>query len=1097
MVKRMKINSLISVLVLGCFLLPSRAVPQTTNASLVGDVKDATGSVIPDATIKVTNTATGVVREVKTGAAGAYRVFPLNPGTYDVAASATGFKTEVRTGVLVEVAANLKVDFTMEVGQITEQVEVTGAAPILQTQDASVGGTVTGTELARIPVNGRNYTRLILMMPGTSDRRKSQSRGTQSGTDLYSVNGARPQDNNYSLDGIDNNFMLMNSPGASPPMDSIQEFRVATNNVAEFGRSAGANVNIAVKSGTRNLHGTAYEYFRNDKLDANDFFANRAGRGKVPYRQNQYGLSLGGPVVIPKLYNGRDKTFWFVNWEGYRERRGNTAITNVPTPEQREGDFSTQSRRIFDPFTSVLNPDGTINRQPFPGNRIPKSMIHPSIAKFLEIMIPLPNGPGLNQNYLNTASLSNDRDIEVIRFDHTHNTNDFLSFRLVHQNVGQLSPQGNPFLSNQNRFDVLNYTASWNHLFGPAKVLEFRFGVNNPTSATCALNSRTDRPSFLDATGIRMFERNVLCSVIPSLNADGEFSAGGGGEVSEDNVYQFIGNYSQVIGSHSLKWGANFSIRHHSPDTANPPNGNADFNRELTSLFSDRDSGHSTATMLLGLPREIRRAVGPTKGQARQKAHQYYIQDDWRATKRLTVNLGLRYEFNNPPYDRDDFLGNLWITRDPQGHYVGNLMWAGINTEVDPVTGRRNEPPRTFGFGRSLMQSDKNDLAPRAGIAFQVNDKTVIRSGFGVFYNTTFMQEYGDLRVFWPVVPQQVFTVNNDTVVPNFFITDKGPDFSSSQAIGGWPQNPENRSPYSMQWNFVIQRQLMNDLSLEVGYVGSSSRKQVGYTAVNAPLKPGPGPIQPRRLLPDFGNIDGGSNRFGAKYNAMQLNATKRFSRGMQFRANYTWSKSMDDQSSLAEWKTQDPFNLRADWSRSSWDLKHLFQIAYVWELPFGRNKRFGGDWNRGLDLLLGNWSIEGYTRAQTGAPFNILSGTDRANVGRTYQRPDATCNPNNGPKIVEQWFTTSCFSLPAPFTYGNAGAYFVEGAGRHNWDLSAMKQFPLRERHRLEFRTEFFNISNTVKMDDPQRNFSSSAFGRVSSATPARRIQLALRYQF
>src|SRR5262245_13842887 len=284
----------------------SIAVAQTTNATLVGGVTDPQSGAVSGATITVKNTATGVARTVQTNELGTYRVFPLNPGTYDVTASMAGFKNKIIPNVVVEVASNVKVDFQLEVGQITETVEVSAAATVLQTQDASVGGLVTSTELERMPVNGRNYTRLILLMPGTSNRNKSQSKGTISGTDLYSVNGQRAQDNNFTVDGIDNNFMMMNSPGGTPAMDSIQEFKILNNTSAEFGRSAGSNVNIAIKSGTRSLHGSAYEYLRNDKLDANDFFANRQNTGKVPFRQNQYGFTLGGPVVIPKIYNGRD-----------------------------------------------------------------------------------------------------------------------------------------------------------------------------------------------------------------------------------------------------------------------------------------------------------------------------------------------------------------------------------------------------------------------------------------------------------------------------------------------------------------------------------------------------------------------------------------------------------------------------------------------------------------------------------------------------------------------------------------------------------------------------------------------------------------------
>lgn len=1090
-------------LVLVAILFAASALAQTTNATLIGDVTDAQGGGIPGAAITVKNIGTQVTRTVETDAQGTYRVFPLNPGRYEVTASATGFKSSLRPNIVLEVASNLKVDFALEIGQVTEQIEVAASAPMLQTQDASVGRTIDTQELERLPVNGRNYTRLIVLMPGSSDISRSQNRGTLSGTQLVSVNGQRTQDNNFTIDSVDNNFQHMNSPGASPPMDSIHEFRVATNNSAEFGRSSGSNVNVVTKSGTRDLHGSVYEFFRNDKLDANDFFANRSGSGKVPYRQNQYGVAVGGPMVLPKVYNGRDKTFWFFSWEGFRSRRGSTLISTAPIEAQRRGDFSQQERVVYDPLTSTLLPNNTIGRQPFAGNQIPQNRISPAVTFLLDKVMPLPNRPGLLNNLVNSEGTSNDRDVFVGRLDHHFSDKDNVFFRYMNQSAGQGRPQANPNLFALERFDVRSFGIGWNHIFGPTSVFELKFGFNDPINPLNTLSRTIQREELLQQAGISMFQPDVLFSPLPSFQAVGEFTVGGGGGfIIEDTIPQFVANFTKVRNRHSFRMGYNFAPRRYSINASDPMNGTAVFDRRLTSQAGDALSGHSTATMLLGFPSEIRRGSGTVYPRARVFASQGYFQDDWRVTSKLTVNLGVRYEFANPPYDVDDQLGNLWIRRDSEtGTYFGTLLRASENPLIDPATGQPNPPARREHFGRSLQISDRNNWAPRVGIAYQIASRTVVRAGFGVFYNSTFVQELQDKRKFWPYLPNQVFNPNTGTL-PDLAITDAGPSFNSTEAIGGWPQNPENRTPYSQQWNLFVQH-MIDDITVDIGYVGSANRKQIGYIPINAAASPGPAALQPRRLLPAFGSMAGGFNMFASNYHAFQAKAVKRYSSGLQFHANYTWGRCMDEQSSLAETKTQNPYNLRGDYSRCSYDLHHIFKLAYVYDLPFGKGRRFGSNWSALANGVLGGWSVEGIAQAQTGAPINVITGFDHANVdGRTLQRPDVIRDPNqNAPHTVDEWFDTKAFVLPAPYTFGNAGAFSVNDDGRHNWDLAIQKVFAFKESHSLQVRMEAFNFSNTVKMipanSQGMVTFSSSAFGRVTAATPARQIQLGLRYRF
>ena len=1088
-----------SVVIGALFAFGISGFAQTTNATIVGDVVDSGGGLVVGADVTVRNMGTGVARQMKTDEAGSYRVFPLNPGKYEVSVTAPGFKTQLQQNIAVDAAANVKVDFRLEVGAVRDTVEVTATASVLQTQDATVGGTVTGTEVSRLPVNGRNYTRLIMLMPGTSDQGGSQSQGTFSGTQLISVDGQRRQDNNFTVDGVDNNFMMMNSPGMSPSMDAIQEFRVLDNTSAEFGRSSGANVNIVIKSGTRDLHGSAYEYLRNNVFDANDFFANKNGTGKVPFRQNQYGVAVGGPVVIPKLYHGRDKTFWFFNWEGFRARRGQNNISSFPLQDQRNGDFSALGKTLYNPFTGRLAADGVTKlRDPFVNNQIPTSLISPAMTYWLNTMVPLPNLPGRVNNYINTQGYSNDRDAINVRGDEALDASNNFSFRYSLQHVGQISPGGNPYLYSQSRYDVTNMMASWTHVFSPTSVLEVKYGRNVPLIPGPTINTKIQRQEFLSKSGISMFIPDVIYNPIPAFTADGEFGVSSGGGVTGDTINQFIANYSKVVGKHSLKFGTSYTRRHFYTDTTNPMDGSVDFDPSLTNLGSNPNSGDSFASLLLGLPSAVRRGTGNTTTNANINPISLYIQDDWRVSSKLTVNIGLRYEAIPAPIEQTNRLGNLAISRNPNtGAYTGTLMWPGVNPEVDPVTGIANEPAQTLGYGTSLMRNNYLDFAPRVGFAYQLDSKTVIRSAYGIFYDSTFVQELQDMRKFWPYTIQQNFSANQG-VVPDLKITDPGPSFSNTSAIGGWPQNPNNRTPYSEQWNLTVQRQLMDDMTVDIGYVGNANKRQVGYDPINAALTPGPGPIQPRRLMPAYGDLDGGNNKFNSMYNSMRVNLVKRFSKGLQLNANYTWGRSMTNSSSLAEAAVQDPYNLRQEWARASIDLRQIFQLAYVYELPFGKGKMFGRNWNSFMNGVFGGWSAEGITRAQTGAPLNPRINQDRANVGRTYQRPNATgLDPNNGPKTVDQWFNTAAFALPTLYTYGTSGAFVVDAPGRYNWDLALQKDFRIVEGQTLQFRMESYNLPNSVSLGNPNMALDGNGFGQVTSATSARQLQFALRYEF
>jgi hypothetical protein len=1063
------------------------------NAELTGLVTDPAGARVTQARVEVTDRATLLKRTTSTDAGGLY-YFTLPSGTYDIDVSAQAFRPLHRAEVTLDVAHASRLDFALELGKVNESITVTSGTEALQ-QNASVQNVIDTDDLEHLPVNGRNYTHLIALMPGTSDINSAQQDGTVSGTAMYSVNGNRVQDNSYTIDGIDNRFFHFESPGATPPMDSIQEFSVSTNSSAEYGGAAGSIVQAVVKSGTRNLHGTLYEYLRNDRLDANEFFANLNNLGLVGLKQNQFGAALGGPVYVPKIYPHRDKLFFFFNYEGLRNSTASTLISTVPTAAEDAGNFQGTGKNVYDPLSSVTNAKGQITRALFPNNTIPASELNPGMQYFLKTFLPAPNLAGTSNgtasNFVNTTPSTNNRDTFVGRMDYRINDNNNVFFRVLNQQVAQLAPQSFPVLNNLTSFDSLDLAAGSDTVLSPTSTLQVRVGYHNPYAPVNTTNNLgIQRNQFLQSTNFQILDSaSVPYPILPTITASGYFTYEESLGPSEDHVTEAAANYTKVLGANILKLGGNYFYREYFHDASNNTDGELAFTPALTQSAGDSHSGSALATLLLGYPSTVYRGLGDAAVNARSQAFDVYGQYEWQIARRLKLTLGGRYEFSQPPYDINNQLGTLLVTRSSAGAYAGTLLWAGQNT----LTG---QPANQGGYGRALQISQWLNFSPRVGLVAQLDSKTVLRSGFGIFYESTFFQEAQDKRKFYPYNILQTFTANSGAT-PDTSVTQAGPSFSNTTAIGGYPQDPNKATPYAQEWNLFIQRSLAKGLTAQIGYVGQAGRHLIGYNTFNTATSPGPGAVQPRRLLPDFGDIYYGSNDYISNYNALQAQVVQRYANGLQFNVNYTWGHSLDDDDSLAEFRDQNPYNHAADYSSSSYDIRQMFQVSMVYDLPFGRGRRFGAAMPKALDWLAGGWSFEAIARLQTGAPVNVVLGTDQANVGSSYQRPDVSGNPNDGPQTRQQWFTTSAFSLPALYTFGNAGAYLVRADGRHNADLSLHKFFSIREGQKLDARAEFFNATNSVSMGNPNATYTSSSFGQVTSATPAREIQIALRYRF
>ncbi|MEI9978508.1 MAG: carboxypeptidase-like regulatory domain-containing protein [Edaphobacter sp.] len=1083
------------------------ASARAQTSDLSGELRDPSHALVPNALVKVTQDATGVVQETHTNGSGAY-FFLLQPGNYSMDITATGFKPIHREDIVLKVAQPARLDFSLEVGGDSQTVTVEAGTEVLQ-ESTSVGTTISEDEISRLPVNGvdgRNYTSLVLLTPGVSDVSVAGGDGTISGTNLYSVNGQRNQDNHYTLDGVDNNFLHKQSPGLSPPMDAMKEFRVATNNAAEFGRSAGANVALVTKSGGRKLHGSAYVYSRQALFDANDWFNDHNGIAKQPFHYAQFGASVGGPVVLPKLYDRRARTYWFFSYEGFDSRKSNPIESNVPTAAERGGNFSAISEKIYDPLTGTPGANGAVKRTAFAGNKFDPSRIDPIALAYITDFVPLPNltTPIGNNNYVNLTPQRNNRNVFVGRIDHHFNEKNSVFFRVLDQQATQSTPQALPAFEEKTSFSGLNYVAGWDFIPGATDLLQVRFGYNNPQGPDVTRNTLgITRGPFFSSTGIQIFSAASPYDVLPSINAQ-DFSISETGGTSIDNIYELNATYNRSLGTALLKLGFAFQPRHYYHDATSPTSGTATFAVTQTNssgLTSDTKTGSGTASFLLGYPASIDRGLGTSDVDATQKVYSFFAVYNRKIGQRLTAEVGLRYEFYLPATDKQNRLGTLWVHTDPVSNSLtGTLLWAGVNPLPDPVTGAVNQPPNQAGFGPGLQRTNYFNLMPRVGLAYLLDKHTILRAGYGIYDNSTAFQEVQDERKFYPYNFDQNFTTNAG-VVPDTTLENTGPTYTNVLNLSGYAQDPRKKTPYSQQYNLTLERAFPAAIIAQVAYVGSENRHLAGYEPFNTAPVASVVPLP--RILPQYGNVYMGANRYISNYNALQLLINKRYRAGLQFQANYTYGRSLDNQSSLAEMKTQDPFNPRQDYSRSSFDLTHIFNLSFVYDLPFGRGRRYGTTWPHLADDVIGGWSIESINRYETGPPVNVtLGGLDIANTGyngSTEQRPNLSGDPNKGPKSISHWFNTAAFSSPALGTYGNSGAFVVQSDAIRRTDLSIYKRFYVVEGQSLDFRGEFFNLPNTPSFGSPKVNFESSgSFGTVTKvAVAARQVQLALRYTF
>jgi hypothetical protein len=1059
---------------------------QTATGGVAGTVRDATGGVLPAVKVTITSQATGQERQVSTDSSGNYVAAAMSVGEYSVKAELPGFKAQIRQGVVLQVGRESRVDLILEVGNVNEAVTVEESATALQTTSAELSEVIDNNRISSLPLNGRQFVDMTLLSDNVfvAPRGTRGSALTQTGPAVV-VSGQRPGHNMYYLDGVSVTDQYFNHLVVSPPIDAIQEFNIQKSLYSpEYGGKASATISAVTKSGANAFHGDLYEFVRNDLFDARNFFDPAA---KPPYRQNQFGVTLGG-----RLH--KDHTFFFLGYEGLRTRQALTQQFSVPSPKVRVGDFSGLPP-IYDPSTT----DSAGRRKAFFGNVIRADRLNPAAIAFLE-KLPLPNLPGEVQNYAAAPRLKHDNDQGSLRIDHRIGQTDSIFLRLYEAHFDTFQPFGSSQL-NENLVPGFGYNLTTRtrsiaigdtHVFSPNVVSEFRFGFLRVTGGQQSENRGFD---FARQNGLGGISPASGQEGFPSVSFSGIYNTAGDPPnlfTRRDNSFDFLENLSWIRGKHTRKAGAYIFRLGFNPSESPNARGSFTFTPRYTSSAAGLADGNAFADFLLGFPSSAQAGIGPGGAEnGRTLWTHFYAQDDWRIIPALTFNYGIRYEVNSPITDAQNRLSNI----EPNRFVVASDAAGRISPlakDLLPLIPVPVVTSKDTGHDRSLQMPSYNRIAPRLGVAWAISDRTVMRAGWGLFYNQAAYSIQTALTENLPFFFNKSVDTATTTLIPALTIENilNAPQTGN---IGGSSLNYRYRPEFADSWSLNVQRTIPSGWVLEAGYFGSHVSGADNSTFQNVPL-PGPGPIDSRRPNPSLSGFkmirwDGYSI-----YHSGTFKVEKRISQGLTLNANYTWSKSVDDASDVgstfAETNIpQDVRNVRAERALSSFDHRHRFVFSYSYQLPFGNQHK-----------LLQGWTVTGLGSFQSGSPFTVILPNDNANIGAgPAQRPNLIGNPNqNAPHTADQWFDTGVFKMPAPFTFGTSGRNVVFAAGTSVVDFSLTKEMTLKDNTRLQFRSEVFNLFNHTNFADvPGRIAFTSGFGRYTSAENPRQVQFALKLLF
>ncbi len=1151
-------------------MLPLAA--QTTTGTVTGFVTDAGGALIAEAAVKLTNTGTGLVQATTTNETGSYVFALVPPGNYQITVEKSGFQTFART-FTIAVTQQARIDAQLTVGQVSESVTVSAAAVVLEADSSNLGQVITQRQVVDLPLNGRNPFALASLTPGVTPLAGfgagvAQQRGAAqaAGANNFLSNGGMTGANEILLDGIPITVCCQGQPALIPTIDTTEEFKVQTNmSPAEFGRTSGGILNIVTKSGTNRFRGTAYEFFRNEKIDAANFFVNRAGANPIPgradrrtpLRYNQFGASLGGPLLVPKLYNGKDKTFFFFNYEQVFLRRSLFRTFSVPTNLMRTGNLSEAPADIFDPASIVPNPaqPGRFLRSPFPGKVIPANR-QVALSQNVLKLYPAPQRPGIVNN-LDSVASSRDDDRQIsIRMDHNFSQNNRLFGRYSKLNNDHYEPNYWNSPASPGGFNqfIKSHTAVLDHVYTlrPTLVLNSRYGFARQRNFRDPYSLGTD----LGSLGFSpLYVSQVQERFLPVMSING---FNGNDESGNQRFTRYSHNVATAVSwiksRHTMKFGWDGRVfLDHNASLGNP-GGNFSFGTTFTSgpdPIAGVPGGQAPylgfGSFLLGIPTGGLLTYSDATSQ-QGFYHALYFQDDWKVTQKLTLNIGIRWETETGPTERFNRIATVEpdiespLARATGLPLRGGLQFRGVN-----------------GAPRQRYKTDADNLGPRFGLAYSITPKTVLRGGFGVFFTPGLVRLFNSGNPGFTVTTPFVATIDSVTPVGslvNPFPNGLQPLAGSSQgaatlvgtSVGALKY--DTPLPYSMQWNFGVQRELPGATGVSVSYAGNKGVLLPVNMALNAlnPIHYGAigdsarvaelnglvnnpffgvitsGPlsarqIQRNQLLRAFPHFTGFSNNFvgagNSSYHALQVSVQRRMSSGFLGTLSYTFSKNLGDINMLTTSffdagqnpGFQNEFNRAADRSVLGSDFPHRLVLSGVYDLPFGRGRKFAADSSRAVNLIIGGWQVNGIYTFQSGQALNFgvtgtppYAGSRASFTGSDVETSGSISDRLGGVSGGSGYLNSAAFRRPVSFEFGDTPRL----DGRHRgpktfaFDFSLIKNIPIVENVRLQFRAEAFNLTNTPVFGLPNTVVGSPAFGVIGGqSNQPRNMQLALKLIF